>query len=732
MSIIKTQYEIKAVLMILLSFLTDCTLIQPFIFIDSTMSLSSSNVMRQERRARQLDRRFNEFVAGGPASASSSIGNPVLQGQVNQETNQNEEHIPIEVNFQAEAYDNFWDDDDYSITSDGSEFSFTSFSDDEAELNEEVAVQCLSLGEQIAGWAISLHVPHSHVNVLLKILKFYHPELPTDVRTLKKTPREVVIVQPIFPGSYYHFGIENGLRRSLACIPTNLLPRLKINLMVNVDGLRLTNSSNSQFWPILALIRGLNRFSEPFIVGTYHGYSKPADSSEFLYPFSNEFISLQEEGMVYNEKILKLDKCSFICDAPAKSFVTCTKGHSSQYHGCNKCTETGSIVGTLRTNTSFRGREHLGHHNGDSVLERIQSLNMVDDFPLDPMHLVDVGVVRRLLFCYIGSPKKRNIPNVTLKPAILRALNLFVLKVSKDMPKEFARRTSHFNDLGSMKATQLRSILHYFGIIVLKPFLSKEQYNHFLCLHIAIKLLSSEETCQHFNSYANNLLTSFVTQSSILFGQQFVSYNVHNLLHLAKDVLKFGKLSNFSAYPFENYMRYLKMFINKFENPLPQLVKRVIEKNHYFDRNSNEKVRQTADEKISFKLPHSLGPLPRGCLGNQFRLVKFGPWTLSNKDPDCCVYLQDGSIVLIRNFVRCFSAVEIIVGQKFLVVNEYFDDRFLSSTSEGLCTFYVSLSSLSELQAWKLSDIRCKGVKMSADFNETDNFVIMPLKMECS
>ena len=53
-------------------------------------------------------------------------------------------------------------------------------------------------------------------------------------------------------------------------------------------------------------------------------------------------------------------------------------------------------VGELRTGESFRARKHLDHHsdwhkNPFSVLERY-GFGMVSMFPLDDMHLVDLGV----------------------------------------------------------------------------------------------------------------------------------------------------------------------------------------------------------------------------------------------------------------------------------------------------------------------------------------------------
>ena len=51
-----------------------------------------------------------------------------------------------------------------------------------------------------------------------------------------------------------------------------------------------------------------------------------------------------------------------------------------------------------RTNLSFRLKTNEQHHKGRSILEDIPGLDMVKSFPLDYMHLVLLGVVRKFLY----------------------------------------------------------------------------------------------------------------------------------------------------------------------------------------------------------------------------------------------------------------------------------------------------------------------------------------------
>jgi len=125
------------------------------------------------------------------------------------------------------------------------------------------------------------------------------------------------------PGKYYHFGILNGIKQNITdYINENEI----IQIVVGTDGLPIFKSSPEQFWPVLAYIQPNN--NEVFPVGIYCGKVKPIDSNEFLKEFVDEAKVLSDSGVYVNNKTYKLSKDVFCCDAPAKSFILKTKGHS--------------------------------------------------------------------------------------------------------------------------------------------------------------------------------------------------------------------------------------------------------------------------------------------------------------------------------------------------------------------------------------------------------------------
>lgn len=56
-------------------------------------------------------------------------------------------------------------------------------------------------------------------------------------------------------------------------------------------------------------------------------------------------------------------------------------------------------------------------------------------------------------------------------------------------------------------------------------------------------------------NYAEKLLQHFAESFEKFYGKEYVSHNVHNLLHLSNEVRKFGPLDSFSSFRFETFYK---------------------------------------------------------------------------------------------------------------------------------------------------------------------------------
>nr|CAI5827138.1 unnamed protein product [Callosobruchus analis] len=340
-----------------------------------------------------------------------------------------------------------------------------------------------SLSVQLRECFVQHNVSQSCINDLLGILRSHGHALPKDARTFMHTPKQNEIKTfPLCGGHYIHFGLAVGIQHHILKYQVE---QTELLLNINIDGLPISKSSGSQFWPILGDILVSNQYNNfpPFMIGLFHGLSKPGSANEFLKLFVEEYKSLHSSGLVLGEKTYLLKLNCIISDAPAKAFILNVKNHTG-YFGCCKCICEGDYVerrvvflsdnSAPRTNDSFRNRTQPEHHRGPTILETLD-IDIIKQVPLDYMHLVLLGVTKRILTLWL-----------------------------------------------------------------------KGVY--------------------------------FVQKFPYIFGTEYVTYNVHNLIHLAEDVKTHGSLDSFSAFKFENHMFEIKKQLKSSRLPLQQLHNRIKER----------------------------------------------------------------------------------------------------------------------------------------------------------
>ena len=262
--------------------------------------------------------------------------------------------------------------------------------------NIDFAESEVNLENDLAEWMVKHKTTNESGNDLLKLLRKFHPHLPKDVRTLKRTPKQNNIVG-MGGGSYVHFGLKNSIEKLI-----NREDNINaVAIDIGIDGLPLSKSSSSQLWPILGNIVGKK---DVFVIGAYHGYKKPFCADTFLDQFVEEIVELKSNGILHNNLKIAVDIRAIVCDAPAKSMILGVKGHSG-YYGCTKCEVKGeylekrvaftAIDEALRTDEKFTKRKHAEYHKkmGPIALERVP-IGCVSQIPVDYMHCVLLGVVQ--------------------------------------------------------------------------------------------------------------------------------------------------------------------------------------------------------------------------------------------------------------------------------------------------------------------------------------------------
>lgn len=520
----------------------------------------------------------------------------------------------------------------------------------------------------IRNWSTEFHISQAAVTSLAGVLNTHlGVRLPSDARTIMRTPRNIFITEMSDNGHYWHQGLKNCLQKALEHLDRSL----SISLNVNVDGLPVHKSSTKNFWPILCKIHEIPEIA-PMAVGIYYGCSKPKSATEFLNPFIDELLSIMESGLVINGYPVTVKIRCFICDSPARSFIKGVINFNGK-HGCLKCTTKGKYDYTAntvvypqtnapaRTDEMFRNKEYPEHQRNETPLVRLP-IDMVEDIIVsDALHLLELGVMRRLLNGWrTGSMTKR------AKWSTMEKAEISDFLVKLRFPKEIHRRMRSLEFVSLWKGLEYRNFLNYVGLVLLKDFLPEKHYQHFLTLFCAVRICSTV-AYNHFLPVAKDLFVDFIDDYKKLYGIEYITSNVHNLSHVVDEVQRLGPLPTLSAYPFENYLHSIKKMLHAGPLPLNQIANRLTEL-------INSETAKTLKDVYHVNI-RSVRSVERTDSKITITLTDF---ILSTNFEDMWILTTDLAIVCLKNAVKDGSNWK-IAGNAIQNTYDFFDKPFKSS-----------------------------------------------------
>lgn len=696
-------------------------------------SISNFLANQQGPSRRTLKRRLEKMCSATESTSNKSSRVDVNNIDCTSETNLTKDIEPLTLNLSSNSshnvcqqtsnpiqFDNFLNDIEHV----GFHVDFSNHQENSSDFNEIASVYIENfdflfsvfedspdfdiLQHALRLWSLEYNITNKALSGLLKILKSHNnPDLPTDARTLKCTPRKIT-TREVDPGRYWHFGIKRFVE--LMKSKGILLPN-ELTLNVNIDGLPIYKSSKGVYWPILGKFTELKTL-KPFVIGIYfHESVKPKD----LHSYLEDFVTEMKFFTVNRFCEIKIYPGLFIMDAPAMAFVKQTIGHNGR-KGCGKCEVTGKYLGRMcytkihnkaRTDEEFRLRSDKQHHinkqttnrnSNDnhtdvipkSPLEDIYGVDMVDSFAIDALHVVYLGVVKKILLMNNG---KFKFPiNELLRSKFSKAdhkmISLIMCSAQMSKPSEFNRAIRSLEYVSHYKGSEFRNFLLYHGIVALKGNVSNDIYNNFLTLHCAVTICSSDKHRQYVPT-AKKLLEKFVVDFKRIYGRCMTSHNVHQLLHIADYVLQFGSLDNYSAFPFESKLGVLKNFINSGNNPLEQAANRVVE--HIEADLYN--FMKAEDKSKSFK------PIAKA------RSIQFNDFLLKNNNGDKWFLTKSKDIVSFEKVLfDCKGMPESIVGRKIQTKIDFYDIMGIRSSfldvyqSNGTLDYNLSYFTLNEIE----------------------------------
>lgn len=314
-----------------------------------------------------------------------------------------------------------------------------------------------------------------------------------------------------------------------------------------------------------------------------------------------------------------------------------------------------------RNNEGFRMKSYGDHHKTDTPLLKLP-IDMIEDFPVsDSLHLVDLGVMKRLLVGW----RDGNFPKLLTKWRAHDTQKVTHFLLTCKLPSEIHRCVRGLDELLHWKAVEFRSFFYYLSIVILPDVMSKESYEHFLCLFCAITICS----CQKYRSLldlSHELALYFVENFKNFYGN-YITSNIHNLVHVTDEVRKFGPLNTFNSYPFENKLHVIKMMLRNGNKPLMQVAKRLSE----CSERSHLKDGSQTKFPIVTKSRHN-------------KIVEFETFKISQKSQDKYLMTTDGQIIEVKEITDTN-----IIGYKIENLSDVFQIPIKSSY---LNIFKASLS----------------------------------------
>lgn len=576
------------------------------------------------------------------------------------------------------------------------------------------STQSLRMNENLATdmreFIIETNQTNENGQKLLNILRKYNPVLPKSIKTfLGNEKHNSFQCYDVPPGKYIHF----GLVKALTVAQEKFGLQEPIDLILNIDGLPLFNSTLDSFWPLLGALK--NYKNSEFLIGLYFGKGKPHSAEEFLKYFIEEINSLDLNNVAINSENIKVNFLFCCCDLPAKSFVKGTKPHHS-FYSCHNCNIKGETVENRRTFTktdeerrsdnSFREKLQPEHHVKISPFENM-TINMISFFPIDYMHCLCNGIGLKLL-----EKLRTGSKNTRLSESNIEEVTICMQNLHKNVPSDFPRKPRTLKHLGKWKATEIRLFCLYYGPYVFQKYIKQQEFRDLFMIYSTLfRILCHPTLSIQKNEYCYEMAETFLHNAQTLFGKEFITLNVHNIIHLVEDVSRLGCVDNFSCFRFENFMRFIKKAIRSPFRPLQQAANVVNRTGPFLGRfNSTEKAKQSILKQSYY--PSDLPNKFKEKYLNFYKQYQVNNTVIKIKGADRYMLTDALDVVKVVYIAQNSSKNIHFIGHKLLNKQSSFEyplDSSLIDIFKGLdwCRQYLSVPS---------SFVKCKLFKVFDDF----------------
>jgi hypothetical protein len=363
-----------------------------------------------------------------------------------------------------------------------------------------------------------------------------------------------------------------------------------ISLTWNVDGVPLFNSSANEVWPIRCMINELPHHiaSKNIVLGAiYFGKLKP-NMSSYMSAFVDQINDINKEGVHWINAQTLTAMTSLVypiistCDSVARCMVQCLHQFNGKF-GCTWCLQEGRRVakGAGYVNVYPEVDCELRTHEGmldcarnvaaDEIavhvlgvksasplfLLRKYGFDMTRGFAVDYMHSVLLGVQRQFIDIWTDSKYHETEWYISAS----KVANIDGMLLAIKPPCDIKRFPRSLKLAGKWKASELRSFMLFYSMFVLQNALPDKFLKHWSVLVSSMYSLLCEKISRTDLFAIDSKLRKFVSETKALYGEEHMSFNLHQLCHMVECVLHCGPIWRTSAFSFESdNQQLLKLF----------------------------------------------------------------------------------------------------------------------------------------------------------------------------
>lgn len=359
------------------------------------------------------------------------------------------------------------------------------------------------------------------------------------------------------------------------------------------DGVLIFKHSKFNIWGYFLIILQLP-FSERYkienmlLVALWFGDKKPVPSL-FLDPLKLSLKKVFQGIKVFvtdlqKEIIIRGITICGTCDLPAKALFLNMNQYNGNF-GCQVCKEKGKTVEkrhvypykeNLRLRTDEETLEHASQAvetkrtvcgvKGPSAMSLIVYKPVIST-AVDLMHGAFSGNAKRLmelLFDQKFSDEPFSMSNL-VDVVDYRLCNIKPPLNTQRRPRPIK---THFS---LWKTSEFKNWTLYYSVVVLNELMDKDYFDHYMYFVLSIYMLCQEKVTNEMVNKADELLREFVSRFEHLYGEKYMSCNLHNLRHLPEMVRRFGPLWTTSCFPLEDINGKLKAMVHGSKAPHLQI-----------------------------------------------------------------------------------------------------------------------------------------------------------------